>query len=82
MSEQKPPLKPVRFRDGFTQLRGQAYEAESGTRVRVGRQKLMHNFRGGYKPTGPEVPIFQGRAEDARYLYQVLDHWFGGENDE
>jgi hypothetical protein len=55
--------------------------AESGTRIRVGRQKLMHNFRRGYKPTGPEVPIFQGRAEDARYLYKVLDEWFGEDDD-
>jgi len=47
----------ARFRDGFTRIKGQKYEAESGTQVRVDRQKLKHNFRGGYKPTGPKVPI-------------------------
>ncbi|ELZ21567.1 hypothetical protein C475_18621 [Halosimplex carlsbadense 2-9-1] len=81
MREQQT-AEPVRFRDGFTRIRGTQFEAESGTRVRVGRQKLMHNFRGGYKPVGPEVPIFQGTERDAKYLYRVLDHWFGGETDE
>lgn len=71
----------VRFRDGFTRIRGQMQEAESGARVRIGRQKLRHNFRGGYKPSGPEVPIFQGREEDARYVYRVLDEWFGENNE-
>ena len=81
LTDQKPPLKPVHFRDGFTRIRGQAYESETGTRIRVERQKLMHNFRGGYKPTGPKVPIFQGRESDAEYLYRVLDEWFGEDDD-
>lgn len=81
MSKQET-AQTIRFRDGFTEIKGKQYEAESGTRVRIGRQKLMHNFRGGYKPAGPEVPIFQGREEDAKYLYRVLDEWFGGKNDE
>jgi len=81
MSEQKT-AETIRFRDGFTRISGQQYEDGSVTRVRVDRQKLMHNFRGGYKPSGPEVPIFQGSERDAKYLYRVLDWWFGGETDE
>lgn len=71
----------VRFRDGFTRIRGEQYEAKSGTRIKIGRQKLMHNFRRGYKPSGPEVPIFQGTESDARYVYEVLDEWFGGDSE-
>jgi len=46
MSEQRT-AEAVRFRDGFTRIKVTQFEAESGTRVRVSRQKLMHNFRGG-----------------------------------
>jgi len=79
---EKETDEAIRFQEGFTRIKGTQFESESGIRVRIGRQKLMHNFRGGYKPVGPEVPIFQGSEQEAKYLYRVLVHWFGGDADE
>lgn len=66
----------VLHRKGFTKIRGVQYEAESGTRVRIERQKRMHKFQTGYQDTGPAVPIFTGTEQDARHVYEVLKEWF------
>jgi len=61
---------------GSRKLKGSSYEGKSGTRVKIERQKQMHNFRQGYKDAGPAVPMFQGPEEDARHVYEVLKRWF------
>lgn len=69
----------VVHRKGFTKIRGVRYEAVSGERVRIERQKRMHRFRTGYEDTGPAVPLFTGSEQDARHVYEVLKEWFEDE---
>jgi K+/H+ antiporter YhaU regulatory subunit KhtT len=66
----------VVHRKGFTKIVGTRYEAQSGMRIRVERQKRMHKFQTGYEDSGPAVPIFTGTEEDARHVYEVLREWF------
>ena len=69
--------EPVVHRRGFTKVRGERYESVSGERVRIERQERMHKFGSGYQNTGPAVPIFTGTLRDAQLVYDVLDEWFG-----
>lgn len=69
----------VVHRKGFVKISGSRYEANSGTRVRIERQKRMHKFQTGYEDAGPAVPIFSGTEEDARHVYEVLREWFEDE---
>lgn len=64
---------------GFTKIRGTRYEAKSGTRIRIERQKRMHKFRSGYESVGHPVPIFTGTEKEARYVYDVLKEMFEDE---
>lgn len=67
----------VVLRNGFIKLTGTRYEAVSGPRIRVQKQKQMHKFGSGYQSVGPLVPLFTGNEEDAKRVYHVLREWFG-----
>jgi hypothetical protein len=63
-------------RDGFTKIRGHRYDAVSGPRINITRQKQMHRFGSGYEDSGQQVPLFQGTESDARYVYEMLQEFF------
>ena len=57
----------------LTQVRGRL---DGGT-VRIVRQKRTHTFGSGTTDSGPGVPMYHGKLEEAVEVYRALDALFG-----